>query len=325
MSIAGKVAKMQSRGSAGVPPPPPAFIEFKRRLAKKEREAKLAVEKERATAAEREKAATAEAKAREIAQAKLAKERAAAAEREKTKATQAPKRTSMSIADKMSHIQGRGSAGAPPPQPVEPSGGSHFIEFKRRLAKKGGGIAERITKLQAGAGDGAAAPPGSPPSTSDRSGSGTAPRRVTVADGAKGTGGGIAARTQKLGGEEGIVLPGAFEVPTPPAAACESARTSLRSERKPAILPPQSAQTRPPRTRALDHAARSTPPHCHESCSASASSRSLLLFPVSFSSVLLRFSRCWRRDKASARGAVEPHNVDERRWRPITGRRRRHR
>ena len=230
MSIAGKVAKMQGRGSAGAPAPPPAFIEFKRRLVRKEREAKLAVEKERAAAAEREKAATAKATARGIAQAKLAEERAAAAEREKTKA---PKRTSMSIADKISQMQGHGSAGAPPPQLVEPSGGSHFIEFQRRLAKKGGGIAERITKLQAGAGDGAAAPPGSPPSASDRSGSGTAPRRVTVADGAKGTGGGITAHTQKLGGEEGIVLPGAFEVPPPPCAARESARTSLRSERKP--------------------------------------------------------------------------------------------
>ena len=133
---------MQSRGSAGVPPPPPAFIEFKRRLAKKEREAKLAVEKERATAAEREKAATAEARAREIAQANLAveKERAAVAEREKAKVPQAPKRTSMSIADKIAQMKNRG------------------------------GVAERLAKLQTGAGGGAAAPSGSPPSARNSSG-----------------------------------------------------------------------------------------------------------------------------------------------------------
>ena len=66
---------------------------------------------------------------------------------ENAEATQAPKRTSMRIADKNAKMQGRGSAGAPPPPPG-------FFEFKRRLAKctTGGSIAERIAKFQVGAG-----------------------------------------------------------------------------------------------------------------------------------------------------------------------------
>ena len=243
---------------------------------------------------------------------------------ENAEATQAPKRTSMSIADKISQMKGHGSAGAPPPQLVEPSGGSHFIEFQRRLAKKGGGIAERITKLQAGAGDGAAAPPGSPPSASDRSGSGTAPRRVTVADGAKGTGGGITAHTQKLGGEEGIVLPGAFEVPPPlrclrisaylSALRTQAPRSCRRKVRKPARRAHARSITRRGLRLRIAMSRAPRPPHL-DRC---------FFFRFFFPSVLLRFSRCWRREEASARGADEPHNVDERRRRPITGRRRRH-
>ena len=123
-----------------------------------------------------------------------------------------------------------GDSKAPPPPPV-------FIEFKRRLANKGGGIAKRSAQLQARAGDGAAASTGSPPSARDRSGSCTAPRHATVAGGARSTGGGIAARTQKNGGGAGIVLPGTFKVSHSAPVICESARTSLRSERKRAIPP----------------------------------------------------------------------------------------
>ena len=189
------------------------------------------------------------------------------------------------------------------------------IEFKRRLANKDGGIAKRSVQLQTGAGDGSAAPPGSPPSARDRSGSGTAPRRATVAGGARSTGGGIATRTQKNGGGAGIVIPGAFEVSHSAPVICKSARPSLRSERKPAILPPPSVQTRPsPHARA--HSRITTrPAHARsdESSSAPASSRLFLVHPVSFSSVLLRFSRCWCRNEASARGATETCNVGERR------------
>ena len=243
---------------------------------------------------------------------------------DKTEATQSPKRTSMSIADRIAQMQGRGSAGTPPPQPVEPSESSPFSEFKLRIAKKGGGIAERIAKLQAGAGDGATAPPGSPASAHDRSGSATAPRHATVAGGANGTDGAIAAHTQKLGGGAGIVLPGVFEALHPATVTCEPARTSPRSERKrarscrrPACKPARR------RTRALARVGRPAHPRRDKSSSAPDSSRPLLLL-LFFTSVLLRFSRCWRREEASARGADEPHNVDERRRRPITGRRRRH-
>ena len=136
---------------------------------------------------------------------------------------------------------------APPPPPV-------FIEFKRCLANKGGGIAKRSAQLQAGAGDGAAAPTGSPPSARDRSGSGTAPRRATVAGGARSTGGGIAARRQKNGGGAGIVLPGTFEAPPPlPLSANRrvplcAQNASARSCRRPACKPARR------RTRALIHA-----------------------------------------------------------------------
>ena len=129
-------------------------------------------------------------------------------EDEKAEATQAPKRTSMSMAEKIAKMQSRGSADEPPPPPVGRSESS---------PKKGGGVAERLAKLQAGAGGGAATPSGSPSSSHDQSESGTAPRCATVAGGVRSTGGGIAARAQKLGGGAGIVLPGEFEVPTPPA------------------------------------------------------------------------------------------------------------
>ena len=110
---------------------------------------------------------------------------------EEAEATQAPNRTLMSIADKIAKMQGRGSAAAPHLPPVERSESS---------SKAGGGIAERIAELQAGAGDGAAAPPGSSPSAPDRSGSGTVPRRATVVSGAGRTDGSIATRMQKLDG-----------------------------------------------------------------------------------------------------------------------------
>ena len=144
-------------------------------------------------------------------------------EDENAEATQAPKRTSTSIADKIAKMHGSGSGDAPPPPPVERS---------KVSSKMSGGIAERIAKLQAGAGDGATAPPCSPASAHDRSGSGTASRRATVAGGASGTGGDIAAHTQKLGGRAGIVLPGAFEAPHSVTVTCDPARTSLCSEHK---------------------------------------------------------------------------------------------
>ena len=241
---------------------------------------------------------------------------------EKAEATQAPKRTSMSLSDKIAKIQGRGSAGAPPPHP-------DFIEFKRRLGKTGGGVAERIAKLQGGTGDRTAAPVGSPPSARDRFGSSTAPRRAMIAGGARSTGGGIAARTQKLGGGPGIVLPGAFDPPPPfVSVTCESARSSLHSDRKhaPSYRRPACEPARR-RTRALAHAARPAHPRRDERPPRAPHLVRCLVpvFPFSFSSVLLRFSRCWRRDEASAGGAGEPRAVGEHRRRQITGRRRRHR
>ena len=124
-------------------------------------------------------------------------------EEEKAEATQAPKRKSMSIADKIAKMQGSGSAEAPSPPPVERS---------KISPKTGGGIAERLAKLKAGAGGGVGAPSDSPPSVRGHSGSGTASRPTTVMGGAGSTGGGSATH----GGGAHIVLPGAFDPPLPP-------------------------------------------------------------------------------------------------------------